>query len=273
MRIDKAGTTAYFTAISQCGSSESATANLIDTLCSTVVARAGHGTDRRAEVGGGTTACEDPASTASAKLPRRIMALIALSFALPILAFGTVVIPARAAVATVFSIAAAYGVLTAIFRFGWLSRLVELTGSVPILSSVPPLIFAILFGPSMDDEVFLAGQIQQHVRGGEDINRFVISGLVTCARVTAALIMVFVFGSFVLNGNPPVKQFGVGLTVAVILEVTAVRCGLVPAPVLLLGRKNWYLPRRLDRLVPDFDSEGSGLFDRPRYPAPARLVS
>ncbi len=270
MRLDKAGTTAYFTAISQCGPSENATADLLDTLRSTVIPKAGHGTNLCAEVGGSITAYEDPASTTSVELRLQIMALIALSFALLILAFGIVVIPARAAVANVLSIAAAYGVLTAIFQFGWLSRLVELTGSVPIVSSVPPLMFAILFGLSMDNEVFLVSQIQQHVHAGEDNKRSVISGLVTSARVTAsALIMVFVFGSFLLNGNPPVKQFGVGLTVAVILDATVVRCRLVPAPMLLLGRKNWYLPRWLDRLVPPLDIEGSGLFDRPRHPAPA----
>jgi RND superfamily putative drug exporter len=274
MRIDRAGTAAYFTAISRYGPSQNTTADLIDTLRSTVVPKAGHGTNMGAEVGGGTTAYEAPASTTSATLPLQIMALIALSFALLILAFGTVVIPAQAAVANVFSIAAAYGVLTAIFQFGWLSRLVELTGSVPILSSVPPLMFAILFGLSVDDEVFLVRQLQRHVHAGEDNNRSVIGGLVTSARVSAsALIMVFVFGSFLLNGNPPVTQFGVGLAVAVILDATVMRGRLVRAPMILLGPKNWYLPRWIDRLAPHFDSEGSGLFDRPRHPAPARRVS
>jgi RND superfamily putative drug exporter len=147
--------------------------------------------------------------------------------------------------------------------------LVELTGSVPTICHVSPL----MFGLPVDDEVFRAGKIPASVRAGEDNNRFVIPGLLTCARVTAALIMVFVFGSFRLNGNPRVKQIGVGLTVAVILEVTTVRCRLVRAPMILLGPRNWYLPRWLDRLAPHFDSEGSGLFDRPRHPVPARRVS
>jgi RND superfamily putative drug exporter len=163
MRIDEAGTIAYFTAISQYGLSENAAADLIDALRSTVIAKAGHGTNLRAEVGGGTTADEDPASTTAATLRLQIMALIAFSFALLILAFGIVVIPARAAVANVVWIAAACGVLTAIFQFGWLSRLVELTGSVPIVSYVPPLMFAILFGLSMNNEVFLVSQIQRPV--------------------------------------------------------------------------------------------------------------
>ena len=234
MRIDKAGTTVYFTAISQYGPLENATANLVDTLRSTVIPTAGHGTNMRAEVGGYTTAYEEPASTTSAKPPRRIMALIAPGFALRILALRTVVIPARAAVANVLSIAAAYGVLTAIFQFGWLSRRIGLTGSVPIVSYVPPLMFAILFGLSMDNEVCLVSQIQQHVHAGEDHKRSVISGLVTSARVTtSALSMVFVFDSFLLDGSAPVKQFGVGIAVAVILDAAVVRCRLVPAPMIL----------------------------------------
>ena len=274
MRIDKAGATAYFTAISQYGPSENAAAHLADTLRPTVIPKAGHGTNLRAEVGGGATAYEDPASTTAAKLPLQIMALIALSFALLILAFRTVVIPAQAAVAKALSNVVAYGVLTAIFRFGWLSGLVELTRSVPTVSYVPPLMFVILFGLAVDDEVFRVGQIQQHVPAGEDDNRSVISGLVTCARVTAsALIMVFVFGSFRLDGSPPVKQFGVGLAVAVILDATVVRCRLVPAPVLRLGPKNWYMPRGVDRLAPHFDSEGGRLFERARRPLLARLVA
>ena len=198
------------------------------------------------------------------------MALIAPGFALRILALRTVVIPPRAAVANALLITAAYGVLTAIFRFGWLSRLIELNGSVPIVSYVPPVMFAILFGLSMDNELCLVSQIQQHVHAAEDSKRSVISGVVTSARVTAsALIMVFVFGSFLLDGNPPVKQFGVGVAVAVILDATVVRCRLVPAPMILLGRMNWYVPRRLDRRVSHVDMEGIGLFDRPRHPAPA----
>ena len=269
MRIDKAGTTIYLTAISQYGPLENATAILVDALRSTVIPTAGHGSDMRAEVGGHTTVYEDPASTTSAKLPRRIMALIAPGFALRILALRTVVIPAQAAVANVLSIAAAYGVLTAIFQFGWLSRRIGLTGSVPIVCYVPPLMFAILFGLSMN-EVCLVSQIQQHVHAGEDHKRSVISGLVTSARVTtSALSMVFVFDSFLLDGSAPVKQFGVGIAVAVIFDAAVVGCRLGPAPMILAGRKNWCMPCRLDRQVPHVDIEGSGLFDRPRHPAPA----
>jgi RND superfamily putative drug exporter len=122
--------------------------------------------------------------------------------------------------------------------------------------------FAVLFGLSMDYEVFLVSQIEEHVHAGEDNRSSVVSGLVTSARVitAAAAIMVFVFGSFVLNGDPTIKQFGVGLAVAVILDATVVRCLLVPALMLLMGRVNWWMPRWLDRVVPRVSIEGAEFF-------------
>jgi RND superfamily putative drug exporter len=114
----------------------------------------------------------------------------------------------------------------------------------------------------MDYEVFLVSQIEEHVHGGESNHDSVVSGLVTSARVitAAALIMVFVFGSFVLNGDPTVKQFGVGLAVAVILDATVVRCLLVPALMLLMGRVNWYFPHWMERVVPRLSIEGEEFF-------------
>ena len=157
------------------------------------------------------------------------------------------------------SIGASNGVLTAVFQYAWLSGLIGLPGPVPIVSYVPLFMFAILFGLSMDYEVFLVSQIEEHVHGGEDNRTSVISGLVTSARVitAAALIMVYVFGSFVLNGDPTIKQFGVGLAVTVIIDATIVRCLLVPALMILTGKFNWYIPRWLDKLVPHISIEGA----------------
>jgi RND superfamily putative drug exporter len=190
-----------------------------------------------------------------------------------ILAFRTVVIPPQAAVMNLLSIGASYGVLTAIFQYGWLSGLIGLGGPVPIVSYVPLFMFAILFGLSMDYEVFLVSQIEEHVHAGEDNRSSVISGLVTSARVitAAALIMVFVFGSFVLSGDPTIKQFGIGLAVAVILDATVVRCLLVPALMLVMGSRNWWMPRWLDPVVPQVSIEGAEFFrarDRAWAPAP-----
>ena len=137
-----------------------------------------------------------------------------------------------------------------------------LTSAVPIVSYVPLFMFAILFGLSMDYEVFLVSQIEEHVHEGQDNRSSVVSGLVTSARVitAAATIMVFVFGSFVLNGDPTVKQFGIGLAVAVILDATVVRCLLVPALMVLIGKANWWMPRRLNRLLPRISIEGAEYF-------------
>jgi putative drug exporter of the RND superfamily len=276
-QIDKAGTTAYFNAISDEGPAEDGTTALVDRLRDTTIPNAEKGTDLRAYVGGSTAAYEDLATKISANLPLQILVVIALSFVLLVLAFRTVVIPPQAAVMNILSIAAAYGVLTAIFQWGWLSGLIGLEDAVPIVAYVPLFMFAILFGLSMDYEVFLVSQIEEHVHAGEDNRGSVVGGLVTSARVitAAAAIMVFVFGSFVLNGDPTVKQFGVGLAVAVILDATVVRCLLVPALMIVVGDHNWYMPRWLGRLVPRVSIEGAEFFAArdeaaaaPREPAP-----
>ena len=143
-------------------------------------------------------------------------------------------------------------------------------GPVPIVSYVPLFMFAVLFGLSMDYEVFLVSQIEEHKHGGEDNAGAVESGLLTSARVitAAAMIMVFVFGSFVLNGDPTIKQFGVGLAVAVILDASVVRCLLVPAVMILTGERNWWMPRWLERIVPHVSIEGAEFFADFEYPEP-----
>jgi RND superfamily putative drug exporter len=264
MSIDKAGTTAYFNAISKSGPAKDATTKLVDDLRSHVIPTAEKGTNMTADVGGSTAGYEDLASRISSKLPLQILVVIALSFVLLVLAFRTLVVPPQAAVMNLLSIGASYGVLTAIFQYGWLSGLIGLSGPVPIVSYVPLFMFAILFGLSMDYEVFLVSQIEEHVHAGEDNSTSVVSGLVTSARVitAAALIMVFVFGSFLLNGDPTIKEFGIGLAVAVVLDATIVRCLLVPALMILMGKINWWFPGWLDRRVPHLSIEGAEFFEQ-----------
>ena len=247
VQLDKAGTTAFFNAISTKGPAEEATTELVEELRSSVIPGAAKGTDMKADVGGSTAGYIDLASRISEKLPVQILVVIALSFVLLILAFRT----------------ASYGVLTAIFQYGWLADVIGLKGPVPIVSYVPLFMFAVLFGLSMDYEVFLVSQIEEHVHAGEDNRSSVVSGLVTSARVitAAALIMVFVFGSFVLNGDPTIKQFGIGLAVAVVLDATVVRCLLVPALMLLMGKVNWWMPKWLERIVPHVSIEGAEFFE------------
>jgi putative drug exporter of the RND superfamily len=274
VQLDKQGTTAYFNAISKAGPADSETTTLVRHLRSSVLPSAEQGTNISAHVGGSTAGYDDLASRISAKLPLQIIVVIALSFVLLILAFRTVVIPPQAALMNLLSIGASYGVLTAIFQYGWLSGVIGLDGSVPIVSYVPLFMFAILFGLSMDYEVFLVSQIEEHHNAGEDNQTAVVSGLVTSARVitAAAMIMVFVFGSFVLNGDPTIKQFGIGLAVAVILDATVVRCLLVPALMLLVGERNWWMPRWLDRLVPHVSIEGAEFFAQEPEPEPEPVL-
>ena len=261
-QIDKPGTTAFFNVISASGPAVEATSELVEKLRSEVIPAADKGTDMKADVGGSTAGYIDLASRISEKLPLQILVVILLSFLLLILAFRTAIIPAQAAVMNLLSIGAAYGVLTAVFQYGWLAGVIGLSGPVPIVSYVPLFMFAVLFGLSMDYEVFLVSQIEEHVHAGEDNRSSVVSGLVTSARVitAAALIMVFVFGSFVLNGDPTIKQFGVGLAIAVVLDATVVRCLLVPALMLLMGRVNWWMPKWLERIVPHVSIEGAEFF-------------
>jgi RND superfamily putative drug exporter len=160
------------------------------------------------------------------------------------------------------SIGAAFGVVTWIFQEGHLLGLVGLDDAVPIVSFVPLMMFAILFGLSMDYEVFLMSRMQEHYRQSHDNHEAVVDGLAATARVitSAALIMVCVFGSFILNGDPTVKQFGVGLSVAVLVDATIVRCVLVPGVMALMGDANWWMPRRLDRAIPHISIEGDEYF-------------
>ncbi len=262
MQLDKAGTTAFFNAIPTKGPADEKTTDLVNKLRDTVIPNAEKGTNLKAYVGGTTAGYVDLAANISSKLPLQIAVVIVLSIILLTLAFRTVVIPVQAAVMNVLSIAAAYGVLTAIFQFGWLHSVIGLDSAVEIVSYVPLFMFAVLFGLSMDYEVFLVSQIEEHVHAGEDNKGSVVGGLVTSARVitAAATIMVFVFGSFVLNGDPTVKQFGIGLAVAVILDATVVRCLLVPALMILMGKVNWYMPHWLDRLLPHISIEGAEFF-------------
>ncbi len=170
-------------------------------------------------------------------------------------------VPLKAAIAILLSIASSFGVLVAIFQWGWVKDVVGLEETVPIISFLPMIMFAILFGLSMDYEVFILSRMREdYVRTGNG-KLSVLTGLTSSARVitAAALIMISVFASFVLGDDPIIKMFGVGLAVAVLLDATVVRMVIVPATMALLDRANWWLPRWLDRLLPNLDIEGEHL--------------
>jgi RND superfamily putative drug exporter len=177
------------------------------------------------------------------------------------IAFRSLLVPLTAGLMNLLSVGAAYGVLTFVFQEGHGATLIGLEGAVPIVSYVPLIMFGILFGLSMDYQVFLLTRMQEHFRESGDNHEAVVDGLASTARVitSAALIMVSVFSSFVLNGDPTVKQFGLGLAVAIAIDASVVRCLLVPAVMVLIGRANWWLPRWAERL-PHVGIEGEEFF-------------
>jgi putative drug exporter of the RND superfamily len=216
------------------------------------IAPAVAGSDLNAYLGGRTAGYVDLAHQISHRLPRVIAAVIALCVVLLMLAFRSVFVPLQAAVMNLLSVAAAYGVLTAAFQWGWGASLVGLDGPVPIVSFVPLMMFAVLFGLSMDYEVFLISRIQERWRLSGNARSAVVEGISGTGRIitAAALIMICVFGSFVLDASPTVKQCGVGMAVAVAIDATLVRCLVVPASLVLAGRAAWWLPAGLDRALP-----------------------
>jgi RND superfamily putative drug exporter len=271
--VNDDGTAAVLTVTPTTAPADRATEQLVRRLRDTTIPDATKGQQMSADVGGTTAGYIDLADEISGRLILTIAVVVGLSFLLLLLAFRSVVIPLTAGIMNLISIAAAFGVVSAVFEKGWGISLVGLSDPVAIVSYVPLMMFAILFGLSMDYEVFLMTHIKEAWERTGDNRQAVIDGVAHTGRVitSAALIMVSVFFAFVLNGDPTVKQFGVGMGVAVAVDATVVRCLLVPSVMTLLGNANWWFPRVLDRLVPDFSIEGEAWFrERERAQAAAR---
>jgi len=262
--VDPKGTVAVFTAIAKTAPSSPDTVDTVNRLRNEVVPKAIKGTGMTVFAGGQTAGYIDLAARISDKLPQMILIVVGLSFVVLLVAFRSLLLPVKAAVANLLSVGAAYGIVTFVFQEGHGASLLGLDGAVPIASYVPLLMFAILFGLSMDYEVFLLTQIQEHYKEDDDPHKAVVDGLASTGRVitSAALIMVCVFSSFILNGNAVVKEFGVGLAVAIAIDATIVRCLAVPAVMTLFGRAAWWLPSWLERVVPPISIEGGDFFER-----------
>jgi RND superfamily putative drug exporter len=254
---------AVFTVISKSEPWADETVSLVENLRDEVIPGALKGTQANSYVGGQTAGYIDLANKISEKLPLMIAVVVGLSFLVLLMAFRSVLVPIKAAAMNLISVAAAYGVVTAVFQLGWGSSLIGLDHPIPIVSFVPLLMFAILFGLSMDYEVFLMTQIKEHYVEYGDERRAVVEGLANTGRVitSAAGIMVCVFASFVLSGDPVVKEFGVGLAIAIAIDSTVVRCLLVPAVMELMGKWAWWMPAWLDRIVPRISIEGEEYFE------------
>ena len=217
----------------------------------------------RAHIGGQTASFADLAGKITERLPWFIAAVIGLSFVLLTLVFRSVLVPLKAAILNLLSIGAAFGVLVAVFQWGWGKGLIGLEDTVPIVSFVPLFMFAVLFGLSMDYEVFLLSRVREEYLVSGDNDSSVIHGIAGTARVitSAALIMISVFGGFVFGTDPTIKMFGLGLAVAIFVDATIVRIVLVPATMKLMGDANWWMPAWLDRLLPTIDIEGAGAIE------------
>jgi uncharacterized membrane protein YdfJ with MMPL/SSD domain len=266
-QINKPGDAATYTVIATTAPASTATADLVKTLRTYTIPQATRGTDLQAFVGGQTASYVDLADAISARLLLVIAVVIGLSFCILLTAFRSFLFAVQAAVANVLSVTAAFGVLTAVFQKGWGLSLIGIdtaSGTVPIASYVPLMMFTVLFGLSMDYQVFLISKIEQHRAEGGDDRDAIRQGLAAGARVivAAALIMIAVFGSFILNADPTVKQFGVGLSVGVALAAVTVLV-FAPAVLVLAGKGSWWVPAWLDRVLPHLDVEGAGAEEVP----------
>ncbi len=211
-----------------------------------------------AHVGGQTASFGDVANRVTERLPWFIAAVVLLSFLLLMVVFRSILVPLKAALLNLLSIGAAYGVLVMVFQWGWGKDLIGLEGPVPIVSFIPMFMFAVLFGLSMDYEVFLLSRVREEYVATGDNDASVINGIASTARVitSAALIMISVFAGFVLGDDPVIKMMGLGLATAILVDATIVRIVLVPATMKLMGDANWWLPGWLDRLLPTVDIDG-----------------
>jgi uncharacterized membrane protein YdfJ with MMPL/SSD domain len=269
-QLNKHGDVVMLSAVPTTSPASDETASLLATVRDDVVPKVEADGGITSYVGGYTASYVDLAELISQRLLLVIATVILLGFLLLMVAFRSLLVPLQAAITNVLSATAAFGVLTACFQWGWGVSLVGIdtaSDGVPIASYVPLMMFAVLFGLSMDYEVFLVSHVQQHHLGGEPARRAVASGLKSSARITtaAALIMGSVFASFILNGDPTIKQFGVGLATAVLLAGILV-VTLAPATLSLMGEHAWWLPRWLDRLLPHIDIEGTGSTGSPPTP-------
>ncbi len=221
-------------------------------------------------VTGNTALGIDISEKLAAALPVFLVVVVGLAFLLLMIAFRSVLVPIKATLGFLLSLAATFGALVAVFQWGWLANLIGVEQTGPVLSFLPILLIGLLFGLAMDYEVFLVSRMrEEHVHGAEP-KESVIGGFRHGARVVtaAALIMASVFGGFILGHDPTVKSIGFALAFGVLVDAFVVRMAIVPAVMTLLGRTAWWLPRWLDRALPDVDIEGAAL-ERHTTAAPA----
>jgi putative drug exporter of the RND superfamily len=268
--ISPDGTTAVFTVIPTTGPQDSKTEDLVHALRDTTLPSATAGTGLAVHVGGVTATSIDSTQNIAKRIPLLIGGVVLLSMLLLLVSFRSVAVAVKAAVMNLLSVAAAYGVVALVLQGGWAGRLVGIDTETPLPAFVPVLMFAVLFGLSMDYEVFLVSRMREAwLRSGEN-HRAILEGLAGTGRVitAAAAIMVAVFAAFIPSPDIVLKVIGIGMASAIFIDATVVRMLLVPSVMHLLGRANWWLPGWLGRRLPQLHIEG-----RPEVHLPAQRVA
>ena len=267
--VDADAGVATLVAFPTTGPQDSATLDTVERLRVEVIPSVLGQSPARAHIGGQTASFADVGDKVNSRLPLFIGAVIVLSVLLLTLVFRSVVVPIKAALLNVLSVGAAFGVIVMVFQWGWGADLIGLESTIPIVPFIPMFMFAILFGLSMDYEVFLLSRVREEYLLTRDNDSSVIHGVATTGRVitSAALIMISVFMGFVLGEDPTVKVLGLGLATAILVDATLVRLVLVPATMKLLGDANWWIPGWLDRLLPTLDVAGEAGLPRPQMEA------
>jgi RND superfamily putative drug exporter len=250
--FNRAGNTALITVFPTTEPQSAATSDLVSRLRHQVVPAVLGSTRAHAFIGGQTAAFDDIAGQISSRLPLFLLVVVGITFLVLSMAFRSVVIALKAALATVFSALAAFGALTLVFQHGYGLSLIGLDRTAPIESFLPVIMLAILFGLSMDYEVFLVSRIREEYVHGDAPRGAITHGMAAIGRVVvaAATIMATVFFSFLLGDNRVIKEFGLALGVAIVTDAFVVRLTLVPAVMYLLDGRAWYMPRWLDRILP-----------------------
>jgi len=263
--VNEAAGVATLVAFPTTSPQDAATVDTIERLRAEVFPPVLANSEATAHIGGLTASFADIGSKVADRLLWFIGTVILLSFVLLMMLFRSILVPLKAAVLNLLSIGAAYGVLVMVFQWGWAAGLIGLESTVPIVSFIPMFMFAVLFGLSMDYEVFLLSRVREEYLLTGDNEGSVIHGIASTARVitSAALIMISVFLGFVLGSDPSIKMVGLGLATAIFVDATIVRMILVPATMKLMGDANWWMPRWLDRLLPTIHLEGEAGLPQP----------
>ena len=250
--VNDAGDTAIVTVYPTTSPQLTATQDLVDHLRGDVVPATLDGDGARAYIGGQTAAFDDVAQRIFERLPLFLLVVIGITFVLLSMAFRSIVVAIKASITTLMSAFAAFGILIAVFQWGWGMSAIGLDRTGPIESFLPVIVFAILFGLSMDYEVFLVSRIREEYVHGAGARPAITRGIGAIGRVVvaAALIMSVVFLSFLLGEDRTIKEFGVALGMAILIDAFVIRLVLVPAVMHLMNERMWYIPRWLDRVLP-----------------------